>query len=628
MNKEMDPEADSMEPATARKIANQKIVVGIHCGKNGNYEKSKEYFDEALQVLEAASEASGTLEEFADSKGQVYENLGMLFYSQGNLEESEIMLKESLNMYALALHDDTERDKSYIQRNANDVETALLEIQEAKEMGTMSTENEDYPPLGSSGENIEQWPAVRSNSADSPVPANVSFFQEAALLDGEGKAGESIQDIFDKFDVNGDHVLQLDEFTAYLVHVFEQLQKKNPSSFRGHTPLTLARETASKCFAEADSNNDGSLSFFEFKEWLQPKTTVASPKMATRDNSSSVAEIDNATNWRFAAATDAARAAAAADKESQARKVKMKEANGLGVNVNAGTIDEGAARLVFDKYDTNGDGVFDLAEFTEYLTSVFTALMPHNKAAFRLRALSPRDMAKATAEQCFREADRNHDGSLSFEEFKMWYKSSSGGESLFSKQASDVDNWRTKAAATAAAAAEAASSAMEFKEDTEEDGPEAVIVAGAGTAAVNGRYFEESAESKPVTVRSSVPHLHHDVRGIVFERLFRSTNGHCLVFTKGATQLSGRRQSEISGSSDYAQEGWYIVSERYDRGKDFYSIKYYNDEANCGPAVLPTSEWKCNGAPASLNNSSVRFEVAFGIRPLPRASFISASESA
>ena len=33
----------------------------------------------------------------------------------------------------------------------------------------------------------------------------------------------------------------------------------------------------------------------------------------------------------------------------------------------------------------------------------------------------------------------------------MWYKSSSGGESLFSKQASDVDNWRTKAAATAAA---------------------------------------------------------------------------------------------------------------------------------------------------------------------------------
>ena len=57
MNKEMDPEADSMEPATARKIANQKIVVGIHCGKNGNYEKSKEYFDEALQVLEAASEA-------------------------------------------------------------------------------------------------------------------------------------------------------------------------------------------------------------------------------------------------------------------------------------------------------------------------------------------------------------------------------------------------------------------------------------------------------------------------------------------------------------------------------------------------------------------------------------------
>ena len=44
MNKEMDPEADSMEPATARKIANQKIVVGTHCGKNGNYEKSKEYF--------------------------------------------------------------------------------------------------------------------------------------------------------------------------------------------------------------------------------------------------------------------------------------------------------------------------------------------------------------------------------------------------------------------------------------------------------------------------------------------------------------------------------------------------------------------------------------------------------
>jgi Ca2+-binding EF-hand superfamily protein len=51
-----------------------------------------------------------------------------------------------------------------------------------------------------------------------------------------------------------------------------------------------------------------------------------------------------------------------------------------------------------------------------------------NPAAFARHGIAPPDLARITAEQCFLEADLNHDGLLSFEEFKSWYSLPSGND--------------------------------------------------------------------------------------------------------------------------------------------------------------------------------------------------------
>ena len=75
--------------------------------------------------------------------------------------------------------------------------------------------------------------------------------------------------------------------------------------------------------------------------------------------------------------------------------------------------------MLFEEFDENGDGVLDLDEFTLYLTSVFEAL--RDTPAFKATGATPAQMAGATAEQCFIEADENADGELTFAEFQNWY---------------------------------------------------------------------------------------------------------------------------------------------------------------------------------------------------------------
>ena len=63
---------------------------------------------------------------------------------------------------------------------------------------------------------------------------------------------------------------------------------------------------------------------------------------------------------------------------------------------------------------------------TKYLTSVFRVIEEKNAEAFARHGISPEELARITAEQCFLEADLNHDGRLSFDEFKRWYSKSGG----------------------------------------------------------------------------------------------------------------------------------------------------------------------------------------------------------
>ena len=82
----------------------------------------------------------------------------------------------------------------------------------------------------------------------------------------------------------------------------------------------------------------------------------------------------------------------------------------------------------FEAYDEDGDGFISKEEMMAYLTNVFTAMFAvYPQLATPSRA-TPRSLAAATAEQAFEEAGLNHDGRLSFEEFRKWYTAPDAGE--------------------------------------------------------------------------------------------------------------------------------------------------------------------------------------------------------
>jgi len=83
---------------------------------------------------------------------------------------------------------------------------------------------------------------------------------------------------------------------------------------------------------------------------------------------------------------------------------------------------EDRIRLAFSVFDDDGDGRITKDEMDRYLTAFFKVcfdLSPHMQHGFK--GVSPRDLGSATAAHCFREADHDGDGKVSFEEFKRWY---------------------------------------------------------------------------------------------------------------------------------------------------------------------------------------------------------------
>ena len=91
------------------------------------------------------------------------------------------------------------------------------------------------------------------------------------------------------------------------------------------------------------------------------------------------------------------------------------------------------SRLIFHlldamQCDVDHNGVLDISEFTDYLTNVFEELS--HTDAFLVHGASPREMAEATAQLCFAEADVNHDGELSFDEFNWWFSQSGSAQKM------------------------------------------------------------------------------------------------------------------------------------------------------------------------------------------------------
>jgi Ca2+-binding EF-hand superfamily protein len=85
-------------------------------------------------------------------------------------------------------------------------------------------------------------------------------------------------------------------------------------------------------------------------------------------------------------------------------------------------------RSAFALFDINNDGYISKEEMGQYLTSVFKVLyLASPSMESQLNGVPASKLGSVTTEQVFEQCDVNHDGRLSFEEFKKWYGDSGIG---------------------------------------------------------------------------------------------------------------------------------------------------------------------------------------------------------
>lgn len=93
-----------------------------------------------------------------------------------------------------------------------------------------------------------------------------------------------------------------------------------------------------------------------------------------------------------------------------------------GLSILCGGNRDDRIRAAFALYDFNGDGHISLEEMTQYLASVFRVMFATQPAVKDRVAVSPEELAVVTASQCFKDADLDSDGKLTWEEFRAWYQ--------------------------------------------------------------------------------------------------------------------------------------------------------------------------------------------------------------
>ena len=226
--------------------------------------------------------------------------------------------------------------------------------------------------------------------------------------------------------------------------------------------------TTHQAFSEADLNHDGRLSYAEFTKWY----------MASNESAERVRNADDfKKNWNlerireetglgempvyyvFSVFADGANANGVLDRDAFDRCVlelvrdktdlnggaieRMadelfdifdSDGNGFvdftelssGLSVLCGGNRDDKVWAAFNLFDTDRDGYISEDEMTLYLTSVFKLLYATKPELQSSLGVSAAELGRVTAHQAFEDADINHDGAISFEEFKHWYAAGGG----------------------------------------------------------------------------------------------------------------------------------------------------------------------------------------------------------
>ena len=281
-----------------------------------------------------------------------------------------------------------------------------------------------------------------------------------------GDRDAKINAMFNLYDADGTGSLSLTQLIDYLTALFTVVAETTPRVFNANdtTPAELADDTAVQCFAEngfTDAEEDR-ITFEVFRDWYlqhpqdqgQGRAGVAAAVDATTEPpaqtyrdvealtlltvpsineliviSHDVIGLEGFTAFLLSYAADndedttqRLRACAKAIFDLYAHpQTHLAAVNELACCLSilcAGSgRDKGVAAFHF--FDLNNDGYISPSEMTLYLECVFSVLL--KLGPNEGEAMTATQLASATAQQCFEEADTNGDGRVSFDEFQNWY---------------------------------------------------------------------------------------------------------------------------------------------------------------------------------------------------------------
>ncbi|KAK1934500.1 Recoverin family protein [Phytophthora citrophthora] len=286
-----------------------------------------------------------------------------------------------------------------------------------------------------------------------------------SILCGASSRDEKVLAAFKVYDTNGDGVISQEEMTHYLESVFKLLYALDPTRQQqlGISARTLAVATVAEIFEVADVNHDGKLSFDEFQKWYSRPEQASFNDIVAPLDLNEVRQLTNLGNLdvvevfeRFAEHADGDgmlnresfdkcffEIIEMAHPRTQIEKLRAKmvadrlydvfdrDGNGQidfselasGLSVLCKGARDAKVKAAFRLYDFNADGFISLDEMKRYLTSIFKVLYEVQPEMRQETGVSAEELGVVTAEQAFLEADSNHDGKLSYDEFLTWYNS-------------------------------------------------------------------------------------------------------------------------------------------------------------------------------------------------------------